>query len=187
MSTAVSLDTQETEWPVSIFRKTTIGWERMMPKNKIGQIAIVKASPRKDCIVVRRLRLRVSVASANDKDERKSRSVVVRRRSSILVSSNKSVRALVFKFATEKDCMEFSDRFIAHNPHALLKTDTLDDDWVHVQDKESQARDVLSYIARLLHDPDFANYIESLEKCLSSSEDGTRMLEGLVKTKQGES
>ena len=181
----MSSDTRETEWPVSIFRKTTIGWERMVPKNKKGQIAIVKASARKDCIVVRRLRLRVSVISTKSEDQQQNRSVVVRRRDSILVSSSKSVRALVFKFATENDCKEFSDRFIAQNPHALLKNNVSDDGWAHVQDKQSQARDILSYIARLLQDPDFSHYIDGLENCLSSSEDGIKMLNALVKPKLG--
>jgi hypothetical protein len=191
MTSLSQVDHTEKQWPVHLFRKTTKGWEKMQPKNSRNQLVVVKATPREGCIVLLRLRIRVSLTprkSGQEEDE--SRSVVVRRRASIFISSNQGLKALVLKFRSEQDCLEFADRFTALNPpKALLVSKEVDDTVAesggqnltrHI-DSHDQSQEVLFYIARLLHDQDFVDYVNNLESCLASSTDGAKILDVLTK------
>lgn len=189
MASLSQVDHAEKEWPVHLFRKTAKGWEKMQPKNKRNQLVVIKAKPREGCIVILRLRIRVSLASrkGSQEEEDESRSVVIRRRSSIFISSNQGLKALVLKFRSEQDCIEFADRFIALNPPKALSTegDTAaesgDGNLTRHVDSNDQSQEVLFYIARLLHDQDFVDYVNNLESCLTSSVDGAKILEVLTK------
>jgi hypothetical protein len=189
MASLSQVDHVEKEWPVHLFRKTAKGWEKMQPKNNNNQLVVVNAKPREGCIVFLRLRIRVSLTSRNkgSQEEDESRSVVIRRRSNIFISSNQGLKALVLKFRSEQDCLEFADRFTALNPSQLLSTegDTAAEGGGenlsrHV-DSNDQSQEVLFYIARLLHDQDFVDYVNNLDSCLASSADGAKILEVLTK------
>jgi hypothetical protein len=180
----------EKEWPVHLSRKTAKGWEQMHPKNKRNQLVVVKATPREGCIVFLRLRIRVSLTSRKgSQEEDESQSVVIRRRSSIFISSNQGLKALVLKFRSEQDCLEFADRFTALNPPKVLSTEgdrTLENGARNLTrhvDSNDQSQEVLFYIARLLHDQDFVDYVNNLESCLASSADGAKILEVLTKAR----
>jgi hypothetical protein len=188
MASLTQVDCAEKEWPVHLFRKTAKGWEKMQPKNKHNQLIVVNAKPREGCIVFLRLRIRVSLTSSrkgSQEEEDESRSVVVRRRSNIFISSNQGLKALVLKFRSEQECLEFADRFMTLNPPKLLSKegDTAVESGAgnlarHV-DSNDQSQEVLFYIARLLHDQDFVDYVNNLESCLSSTADGAKILEVL--------
>jgi hypothetical protein len=189
MASLTQVDCAEKEWPVHLFRKTAKGWEKMQPKNNHNQLIVVNARPREGCIVFLRLRIRVSLTSSRkgSQEEDESRSVVIRRRSSIFISSNQGLKALVLKFRSEQDCLEFADRFTALNPPKLLSTEgdtAAESDGENLTrhvDSNDQSQEVLFYIARLLHDQDFVDYVNNLESCLSSSVDGAKILEVLSK------
>jgi hypothetical protein len=98
MASLSQVDCVEKEWPVHLLRKTAKGWEKMQPKNNRNQVVVVKAKPREGCIVILRLRIRVSLTSrkgSQEEEEDESRSVVIRRRSNIFISSNQGLKALV--------------------------------------------------------------------------------------------
>ena len=50
----------------------------------------------------------------------------------------------------------------------------------------SDSHQLLSYVGRLLSDEDFADMVDNLEACISSSEDGARMLDALVSANDAE-
>jgi hypothetical protein len=184
MASLSQVDRAEKEWPVALFRKTAKAGEKMQPKNNRNQLVVVKATPREGCIVFLRLRIRVSLTSHKvSQNEDESRSVVIRRRSSIFISSNQGLKALVLKFRSEQDCLEFADRFMALNPPKVLSTegDTAGGNLTRHVDSNDQSQEVLFYIARLLHDQDFVDYVNNLESCLASSADGAKILEVLTK------
>ena len=43
----------------------------------------------------------------------------------------------------------------------------------------SEQEQIVSYVARLLHDPDFLGFVEKLETYMSNTTDGAKILEGL--------
>jgi hypothetical protein len=188
MASLSQVNRAEKEWPVHLSRKTAKGWEQMHPKNSRNQLVVVKATPREGCIVFLRLRIRVSLNSRKgSQEEDESQSVVIRRRSSIFISSG--LKALVLKFRSEQDCLEFADRFTALNPPKVLSTEgdrALESRGRnlarHVASND-QSQEVLFYIARLLHDQDFVDYVNNLESCLASSADGAKILEVLTKAR----
>jgi hypothetical protein len=188
MASLSQVDRAEKEWPVHLLRKTAKGWEKMQPKNNRNQLVVVKAKPREGCIVILRLRIRVSLTSrkGSQEEEDESRSVVIRRRSNIFISSNQGLKALVLKFRSEQDCLEFADRFTALNPPKVLSTEgdaaseSGGGNLTRHVDSNDQSQEVLFYIARLLHDQDFVDYVNSLESCLASSADGAKILEVLT-------
>lgn len=200
MASLPQVDTVEKEWPVHFFRKTSRGWEQMQPRNGDGQLVAVKATPLAGCIVLRKLRVRVSLTTTTastttpqDKSSeaavQETKSVMVRRRSSILITSNQGLKAILLKFRTEKDCLDFSDQFIALNPLDLCIGQANDDTGggggtgnLSQVNAGQQSQEVLFYIARLLHDPDFVNYVDSLESSLESSQDGAKILDVLTNT-----
>jgi hypothetical protein len=150
---------------------------------------VIVCKPREGCIVFLRLRIRVSLTSRSkgSQEEDESRSVVIRRRSNIFISSNQGLKALVLKFRSEQDCLEFADRFTALNPSQILSTEENQavesggGNLTRHVDSDDQSQEVLFYIARLLHDQDFVDYVNNLESCLASSADGAKILEVLTK------
>lgn len=175
----------------------------MLPMNSRGQAAVIKVTPRQNCIVLHRIQVRMRLShpseTSNDgsskKEANESDTYVVRRRDCVLISSKQRLRSLVLKFRDEKACLEFSDLLVFLNPppeRAILAGAYIDENYE--TDLEHNAisdtrehgtildsQQVLSYVGRLLHDEDFADLVDNLESCISSSEDGARMLSALVK------
>lgn len=182
-STSLPLsDQDQPQWPVHVFRKTSTGWERLRPYNAQGQLVLTHVTPREGCVIFPRLRLRVSLKS---NDSHQYRSTVVRRRNSILLSSSQGVKAMILRFQSLQECLDFSDRFVALNPLSVATDATKEQRDGTTEDDAAAAeqnQQVFFYMARLLHDQDFIDYVDNLEACLSSSEDGMKMLEALTKS-----
>jgi hypothetical protein len=213
----------EPERRARIFRKSRQqGWEALHGKTTTTSTASkttlqqkkkmiwFRASPRAGCIVVRRLRLRVSICPDT---------VVTRRGNRIMIRPKQGIRVLVLLFPTADDCRAFSDCFVGLNPHAVVSAaaaaaatsesatttrpstaaaravtpkqqqqhlyagmneasanaDSLFP--IHGMNGDSDKNAVIAYIARLLNDEDFSEYVQSMESILMSSQDGSKMLE----------
>jgi len=104
-------------------------------------------------------------------------------------------RTIALVFRSEQECLDFSDRLLALNPPPKKKSDdglvgsatsaAAGSDVAAAADHQHQREDdnddgvVLSYVARLLNDPQFLGFVQGLESRLNSSEDGKLMLDAL--------
>jgi hypothetical protein len=202
--TSTAPGSTEKEWPVELFRHTEgEGWQKQVPRGDDGgssRSPVISVAPRKDCIVIPKLRQKFtlwvcpppstgaesSASNINEEDLKKERSMVVRRGYSILLISRRRTRAMVLKFQSQEDCLEFSDRFIELNPKVPLDTTTEDSSSSApisspageiARDQEQQ--EVVSNIARLLHDDDFLKFIHKLETYVANTTDGAKIFEAL--------
>jgi hypothetical protein len=175
----------EKEWPVELFRHTeNEGWQQQMPRgNQCSSILAV--APRKDCIVIAALRQKFTLSgrgsgTANDgvDDDPRDRSSVVRRYDCILLVSRRRTRAMVLKFRNLRDCQEFSDRFMELNPRMLTPSSSEQDIATEPADEEDR-QEVMSYVARLLHDGDFLRFVNKVETFVGNTVDGAKILEAL--------
>ena len=89
---------------------------------------------------------------------------------------------MLLKFQDEKDCLEFSDAFVALNPPTENAAEAEKETALASRSEGTaqDSQDALSFVGRLLHDEDFASFVDNLESCINSSEDGARMFEALV-------
>ena len=159
----------EKEWPVRLYRFTeSDGWQRQ-------EGAKVAAAPRQDCIVIPAMRQKFSLV--------RQKSCVIRRGLCILLVSQRRTRAMVLQFDSLPECLEFSDRFVELNP-VLSVAETKGDGenpagTPCIEAEISEQKQIVSYVARLLHDPDFLGFVEKLETYMSNTTDGAKILEGL--------
>jgi hypothetical protein len=164
----------EKEWPVQLYRYTeSDGWQ----KQQVALNKRIAAAPRKDCIVIPALRQKFSLCSTDESNSINNKSCVIRRDKCILLVSRRRIRAMVLQFASLQDCLEFSDRFIALNPPPPL--DTADTTVPQPAAGLAEQEEVVSHVARLLHDEDFLGFVHKLEDYLANSTDGAKILEGL--------
>jgi hypothetical protein len=184
VTTTATSTTSENEWPVQLYRYTeSDDWQHQQVGG--GRIA---ASPRKDCIVIPALRQKFSLLSSEGGDK----SCVIRRDHCILLVSRRRTRAMVLQFSSVQDCLDFSDRFVELNPPpAMLSpptnttTGTNDDviapeAAIQIAAQPAQQEEVVSYLARLLHDDSFLGLVHKLETYLGNTTDGAHILEGLA-------
>jgi hypothetical protein len=173
----------EKEWPVELFRHTeNEGWQQQMPRGN-QRSSILAVAPRTDCIVIPALRQKFTLSgrgSANDgvDDDPRDRSSVVRRYDCILLVSRRRTRAMVLKFRNLQDCQEFSDRFMELNPRMLTLSSSEQDMAVESADEQDQ-QEVMSYVARLLHDGDFLRFVSKVEAFVGNTVDGAKILGAL--------
>jgi hypothetical protein len=173
----------EKEWPVELFRHTeTEGWQQKMPRGN-QRSSTFAVAPRKDCVVIPALRQKFTLSgrgSANNgvDDDPRDRSSVVRRYDCILLVSRRRTRAMVLKFRNLQDCQEFSDRFMELNPRILTPSSS-EQERAAESDDEQDRQEVMSYVARLLHDSDFLRFVNKLEAFVANTVDGAKILEAL--------
>jgi hypothetical protein len=171
----------EKEWPVELFRQTeNEGWEQQIPCGDQCS-SILAVAPRKDCIVIPALRQKFTLSgrgSANDgvDDDTRDRSSVLRRGDCILLVSRRRTRAMVLKFLNLRDCQEFSDRFMELNPRMLTPSSS---GMAAEPAVEQDQQEVMSYVARLLHDVDFLRFVHKVETFVGNTVDGANILEAL--------
>ncbi|CAJ1940176.1 unnamed protein product [Cylindrotheca closterium] len=111
----------EPQWPVDLYRYTDCdGWQRQQTQGDTP----LSASPRKDSIVLPSLRQKFTLKGDTDHDK----SSVIRRNNCILLVSRKRTRAMLLKFASLQDCLEFSDRFCEINHPSLIEQHHNNDD-----------------------------------------------------------
>eukprot|EP00980_Cylindrotheca_fusiformis_P005904 scaffold1242_cov123-Cylindrotheca_fusiformis.AAC.13 len=155
----------EPEWMVEIYRFTdSEGWQKQTEGN-------LGASARKDCIVIPTLRQKFTLRGGDEK------SSVIRRNNCLLLVSRRRTRAMLLKFKSLKDCLEFCDQFSKVNfaPNETTASAQTQEEAIRQQDREG----TISYVAQLLHDPDFLSFVGKLESYISSSNDGDKLLKGL--------
>ena len=172
---------QEREWPVQLYRFTEGNNKWQKDEQKGVTATIMKAVPRKDCIVIPAIKQKFSVLSGQGKH------CVIQRDSCILLVSQKRTRALVLQFKNREDCLAFSDRFLELNQHPT-PTDHSEVQGASLPAPQAapeveagldEQERIVSYIARLLHDKEFLKFTHKLETFLSNAEDGEKILEGL--------
>lgn len=195
------MNMSEPQWPVELYRCTEFdGWQKQQTQGD----ALLFASPRKDSIVLPALRQKFTLRGENDRDK----SSVIRRNNCILLVSRKRTRAMMLKFASLKDCLDFSDRFCEINHPSFADTNkddlaakesrhrrTIDPSHDHAvaeeyhndQTAESQPtsvriedqEQVLSHIVQLVHNPEFMEFVHKLENYIGSCTDGAKLLQAL--------
>lgn len=177
VTTTATSTTSENEWPVQLYRYTeSDDWQHQQVGG--GRIA---ASPRKDCIVIPALRQKFSLLSSEGGDK----SCVIRRDHCILLVSRRRTRAMVLQFSSVQDCLDFSDRFVELNPSPAMLSPTITnvispEAAIQVAAQPAQQEEVVSYLARLLHDDSFLGLVHKLETYLGNTTDGAQILEGLA-------
>jgi len=125
--------TKEKEWPLEVYRRVSSGWEKQVPINheayqpSLGPNAT--GCPKAGCIVIKRFRLKIALTGqageeqepSTDSTKRQKRESrkgfleVVRRRDCLLLSSRNRLRAILLKFPSVRDCLEFSDELVLLN------------------------------------------------------------------------
>ncbi len=183
---------EKEEWHVKIFRRTERGWEKQTSGD-----GIVTASPRKGCIEVRVLKLRIALSHEDDdptSHENSSvgdRCLLVRRGKAILIHSTRRLRSIVLMFQSETECLEFSDRLVMLNPSNIQSCSLMTQNLIatpHPVDhghaaataleptRAEYSQEAQSYLVRLLHDEGFLQLVQNIESNLTSSDDGVKML-----------
>lgn len=165
-----------------MFRHTPEGnLVRLEAKNKNNELLPVTVRVAKGLLTIQEVKLRLSLHEKKDVHEKKCGTdkkpllvVVQRRRDTVSIGSNGRIQKVFLRFRNEAECREFSDAFVKLNPPLII------DDQARSAPKEDSAGEVLNYVTRLLNEPDFLAYVDSLEKCILSSDDGRQMLESLL-------
>lgn len=175
----------EKTWLVVLYRCETDGWKRQevaedAPSANSSQWHqhAVAVAPRNECVVFPNLRQRFSLKSETDQG------TVIRRDDRILLTSKRRVRALLLQFQSLQDSLEFSDRFLELNPPPSLEEDEATTfDLERAQGRQPagsiEQEQVVSYIARLLHDDGFLQFVHKMETYICSTDDGAKILRGL--------
>lgn len=225
---------EDDNWLVQVYRYTSArGWEifqDVIDPSSSNIDSKISVSPRKGCVEIQKLRLRIHLFSS-----RKPATTVIRRMDTILLSSRKSAGAIVLKFTNINECISFADRLIYLNNHdymqmmvnndQLSKTNKAENDKSiminqldnchnsqqdshhgstkstiskSVEDPSSTTQtedhqdittsvgssgigmdkklEIHSYIARLLHDDDFMQFVSHVEEELTGSPDLAQIL-----------
>lgn len=154
---------REQDWPVRVFRQVAEGWERLRSKYQ-GRTIQIRAIPRKDCLVLPRLQIRVRIDASSETN----RPTIIRRRRCLLIySQQQRVRVLVLQFKNAKDCTTFTDHWINLNPQ---------DPFISSVEQSLDEPVVQHYLFRLMHDPSFVQFCRKLSAHLKSQPDGLAAL-----------
>ncbi|KAL7559735.1 hypothetical protein ACA910_002745 [Epithemia clementina (nom. ined.)] len=221
MSSSSNLADAETEWAVHLYRKTSsFGWQvlearrngqqqqattateptaspaqlqRQSRKRRAVSLSLF-ASPRKEAIIVRGLRLRINIEPGS--------TVVTRRKNRITIESEQGTRSLMLLFPSITECQAFSDRLVQLNPlPCMLRAELSGSEAIGEEQGENAAsaanqidesaasrilqshlrgvdhEEVVSYIARLIEMPDFRSYLEKLESLLENHPNGRLLVQ----------
>lgn len=183
----------------------------------------VTVSPRYGCVEVKQLRLRIHLfekpnpktnsqanhshtyVNTNANRKREAHTTVVRRKDTILLSSQRGLGAVVLKFRNVDQCIAFSDRLVELNAEYVFSqtenkaeqqmtnrnkisqdlnkenTTTEENEMATRQSPSTREQNdiVRSYIVRLLHDRDFLDFVDKIEDSLESTPDCSQMLKAL--------
>lgn len=177
---------RDKEWPVQLYRYTECdGWQKQAGTKDTS------AAPRKDCIVIPCLRQKFSLISAatttsakdgNGSSTPGDRTYVIRRDRCILMVSKRRMRALVLQFRTLQDCLDFSDKFLELNPFERIEEQDKANHQVASSRPAGLAdqEEVVSYMARMLHDQDFLGFVHKIETYMKNTTDGIQLLDSLA-------
>ena len=90
---------------------------------------------------------------------------------------------MILQFKTRTDCLEFSDRFISLQDDGCSTSPNQPNSTEHGVEPPSQKEreEVVSHIAQLLHNEDFLSFVGKIEDYIECSNDGAKILEGILK------
>lgn len=177
--TQVGNTTKEEAYPVRVFRKSSEGWQRMKGANSKGQYVRIVASPSKGSILLEQIKVRISLSYVSEAGTRSC--PVNRRRRMLLISVSEPSKILGLLFRAEKDCLAFTDRLMVLNP-SLVASQPRSEDPSSPASTADSSEIVNSYVARLLNEPEFIQFVNGLESTLAATEDGEKMLQALAST-----
>ena len=185
---------KDDKWPVEVFRYShEKGWE-LFQQASSDDDEKVTASPRRGCIEVRKLRLRVHILqsqqASNPPNESKhapriiaqrrkiaDNTSVARRRDTILLSRG-DFGAVILKFESVAACISFVDRVINLNHDLSCNRD--EEIVSNVDSNDARGNTIQSHMMALLHSDDFQGFVDRIENMLSSNDDCTRMMHALA-------
>ena len=184
-------------WLVWLYRRESDGWK----KQESSQSSVSKknetttVAPRKDCIIFPALRQRFSLKSASDQG------TVIRRDEKIILVSKRRARALLLRFQSFEECLAFSDYFVRLNRKLPLVPSVRNGNKLQYieslrlsqqqcyESKKARSivgdkthREIVSWIVKMLHDKCFLNYVEKIERYITETEDGIKILQALGQT-----
>ena len=176
MNSTAASDTATLGWAVIIYRHTKDrGWET-------AGTHLVHASPCVGGVEIRQFRVRIRVF----KESSSSAARCTKRRNLLFLSTRSQTGSIVLKFRSVAECNGFFDELLDLNGRKPGSSTECGDDKserrspsLHSMDqKDIQRRkqDTLLYLARLLHDDDFQDFVTSVEDSLTSTDDGAKML-----------
>ena len=179
------LNQEKDQWNVQVYRYTAArGWEMyqdvVQQQDQDDHNQPIVVTPRKGCVEVAKLRLRVNIFSSNT-----CHTTVIRRMDTILLSSRKSAGAIVLKFESIKDCSAFVDQLVHLNNEEytnqtskLVKEQEESSSTAKKTTSTSSKPEILSHIARLLHDDEFMDFVDHVEdRLIESSSDFKHILD----------
>lgn len=163
----------EREWPIELYRFTcSEGWQKNDAATQLSACA------RKDCIVIPALRQKFTLRSSGEKSR------VIRRNSCLLLVSRRKTRAMLLKFQSLQDCLEFSDLFVSLNNDSATIQDE-EGDYGQQQDPtlptatDQDREQAISYLVQLLHDEDFRSLVQKLDNFVANTQDGELLFNDL--------
>jgi len=181
-------------WPVKVYRHTKDrGWEVATCDT------ILSASPCVGGVELRQLRVRIRIFPKNKEDTEKVTTNTTRcskRRNLLFLSTRRDHSgSIVLKFQDLQACNAFFDEltklnfdkirnFDKRNVDEQAKSNGLEEDEERLSNQRK--RDTLDYLIRLLNDEGFGHFVNQMEKSLTSTEDGAKMLKAFQSSRLGE-
>lgn len=164
------------EWSVQLYRLSATGWVVMRAKTAKGHPKSIKATVSQGSILIPAVNFRFYLTPKEGETTAKEQNInVIRRHQCVLIDkeSGATRRTIVLKFQSPQDALEFSDCLVALNPpKKLLEPKNLGEN--------ATTGEVTSFVARLMNDPDFLDFVYNLEQTLTDSDDGAQMLQALA-------
>ena len=185
-------------WPVQVFRHSAEkGWETTVDHEGND----VMAKPFCGGIEIPRFRVRIRLFSPQ---ENGNYGYASRRCDRIYCPSRSSSGAIVLKFQSKQDCIEFYDQLVALNPQESDSTVNSNGEAASNSDEENDKRrphpsldltrygdessvkrrkyETMSYIVRLLHNDEFHKFVDNVEATLLSTQDGASILAAMKRS-----
>jgi hypothetical protein len=171
-------------WPVKVYRHTKDrGWENATvdgANNTSSNTTTILATPCVGGVEIRHFRVRIRVFPKKKSTNTASR--CTKRRNLLFVSTRNQTGSIVLAFPSIALCNEFFDELLDLNGRRRFQVvekqrpASAEAAQNTESDERRRTQDTLSYLARLLHDKDFGNFVKSVEESLTSTQDGANML-----------
>ena len=203
MSEIVNPKTIIESWPVQLFRYIpSVGWEKYQETHPINESnsnpwSSIYATPKKNCIEIKKLRLRIHLfahSSSSSKSEeskaqntepatsipRQHATVVQRSDTLFITASRGTIGAVVLRFESTTQCLEFSNRLVSLNAQVVanvpLKEEAIDSSSSSKLPVDSV---MVPYLVQMLHDPSFVQLVQYMDTVVQSIPGGQEMLKAL--------
>ena len=179
MNSTPASETATLGWAVNIYRHTKDrGWETAGTER-------VYASPCVGGVEIRQFRVRIRVFN-NKEATMPSAARCTKRRNLLFLSTRSQTGSIILKFRSVTACNGFFDELLDLNGRNIgsnaecakdmSKKSSISSNDMDDKDVQRRKQDTLLYLARLLHDDDFQDFVKNVEESLTSTEDGAKML-----------